>query len=506
VLTIRPISPQSLSYYDLETEVEQERGLGYYESQSKQRGMWFGRGRHAFGLDGSVDSREYRNVFQGYSPTKTVALVQNAGRIEGKRARRPGFDFTFSAPKDFSLLFSATTSETERQRLLRCHDDAVVFVLDLLEDRLAKTRIGKAGQYLIDAKGLIGARFLHHTSRENDPQVHTHCLIANLAQGPDARWRALASTRAFTPGLMKTYGTLYREILGSNLEQTFSIQVTMACGYLRIPGIPSETRAYYSKRRAQIEAVGYRDARESGQVAVHTRKSKDKAVSFEALSETWRQELAATFGPDFTVEKLAHRQRHADLEACHRITQAAPKAARAAVIGTLEADPANDPRAAIGTDLPVNQPEPSIYRPKRAPDIPSERHTMRAAIHQAFRMRPSKVVTWLETAIRRLNSLERVRVRHIARTAGEMRLGPTSLSEVSALATIYRESGMRFLALTRSSAEAAALSQHGPRAMAGFALLQMIGAPLFDRAAYNSACEGSSERPKRAFGTATDPT
>ncbi len=490
MLTIRPISPESLGYYDFETGAKQEQGPGYYKSESKQQGIWFGEGRHEFGLNGAINSQEFRNVFHGYSPSKTVALVQNAGRTEGERARRPGFDFTFSAPKDFSLLHSATTSDVERQRLLSCHDDAVVFVLDLLEDPLAKTRIGKAGRHLVNAKGLLGARFLHHTSRENDPQVHTHCLVANLAQGPDKQWRALASTRAFTPGLMKKYGTLYREILASNLEREFDLQVTMAFGYMHIPGIPAETRAYFSKRRAQIESVGYRDGREAGQVAIHTRKSKDDSVDFETLSASWRQELAETFGPDFTVKKLAHRQRHATIDEFPRVTPTSKRPADNPLVGPLETDQRVAPHVHGESQSPAAAREPSICMTKGTADERKERRPLRATLHQAFAKRPSKIIAWLESAIRGLNSLERERVRDIARTTGEKSLGPTSLREVSALATIYRESGMRFLALTKSSAQAAALSKRGRRAICAFALLQIVDAPLLDRSAYNLSWRG----------------
>ncbi len=481
MLTIRRISPQSLGYYDLANSLETGQEVSYYEEEAKGRGRWFGRGCRALGLRGEVDSTQYRNVFQGFSPTRTVALVQNAGRTEGKRARRPGFDFTFSAPKEFSLLYAATTSESERERLLECHDDAVVFVLDMVEDDLAKCRMGKAGKQLIDAEGLVVARFPHYSSRENDPQVHTHALVANLARGPDGRWRALASTLAFKPGFMKKYGTLYREVLASNLEREFGLEVGIAFGYVRIPGIPAETKAYYSKRRAQIESVGYRDAREAGHVAIRTRKKKDTSITHGALSTTWREELAKAFGPDFTVQKLAASQRqplHLDV-------------ARAASRGDVEIAPERKPAPAL-EDSRRDHPTPDLSESGRRPDRTRDRRKaqeplrpLRALLDAARTPLPSPVAVSLETSLRRLSSRERFRVRHVARTRDEKNLGRVSSRELKALSAIFRSSDMRLLALTRTSNEASAILKQGTKSIAGIALLRVLSSPVVDRAIYN---------------------
>lgn len=491
MLSIRPISAQSLGYYDLENSLEANQEVGYYEAEAKGRGRWFGKGCHALGLSGEVDSKQYRNVFQGFSPTRMVALVQNAGRTEGERARRPGFDFTFSAPKEFSLLYAATTSESERDQLLECHDDAVVFVLDMIEDSLAKCRMGKAGKQLVDAEGLVVARFPHFSSRENDPQVHTHALVANLAQGPDGRWRALASTLAFKKGFMKRYGTLYREVLASNLERVFNLQVNMAFGYVRIPGIPAETKAYYSKRRAQIESVGYRDAREAGQVAIKTRKKKDASIAVGALSSTWREELARVFGPDFTVERLSQSQR----ESLHCEVKLPPRR----VTGGIPSQDGTSPRTPTKTQEHSRGEhcrEDRGRNPQGADRAPGTPAGLLSALLEAARStRPSPVTVALETNLRRLSSRERFRVGHVARTSGDKKLGQVSPREMAALSAIFQSSGMRLLALTKTSADALTLSKKGTRSIAGIALLRILSASPLDRARYNV----SPKALKRAF-------
>ena len=46
-------------------------------------------------------------------------------------------------------------------------------------------RRGHNGAERLVGGGLVGAAFRHRTSRAGDPQVHTHVVVANAAQGPD---------------------------------------------------------------------------------------------------------------------------------------------------------------------------------------------------------------------------------------------------------------------------------------------------------------------------------
>jgi conjugative relaxase-like TrwC/TraI family protein len=44
---------------------------------------------------------------------------------------------------------------------------------------------------VVDAEGVVAARFRQHTSRALDPQVHTQLVLANRVLSPDGRWLAL---------------------------------------------------------------------------------------------------------------------------------------------------------------------------------------------------------------------------------------------------------------------------------------------------------------------------
>jgi conjugative relaxase-like TrwC/TraI family protein len=42
---------------------------------------------------------------------------------------------------------------------------------------------------------VLAVGFDHRTSREGDPLLHTHLVVANRVQGPDGRWTALGPER-----------------------------------------------------------------------------------------------------------------------------------------------------------------------------------------------------------------------------------------------------------------------------------------------------------------------
>ena len=43
----------------------------------------------------------------------------------------------------------------------------------------------------VDVEGVVAGVFRQHVSRELDPQLHSHAVIANRVLSPDGRWLAL---------------------------------------------------------------------------------------------------------------------------------------------------------------------------------------------------------------------------------------------------------------------------------------------------------------------------
>ena len=110
--------------------------------------------------------------------------------FEPKSAR--AYDATVSAPKSVSVLWALSPEPFVRAEVLAAHDAAVVAALDWLEHHGGVTRRGKDGVHQVDAQGLVAALFRQHTSREADPQLHTHAVIWGKVQDPTGKWLSLA--------------------------------------------------------------------------------------------------------------------------------------------------------------------------------------------------------------------------------------------------------------------------------------------------------------------------
>ena len=162
-----------------------ERELGYYLDDGEPPGQWRGASAGALGLDGVVVDDDFLALMDGLDP-RTGELL---GTKHTERTVR-GFDVTCSAPKSVSILF-ALGDDDIREQALAAHDAAVASVLAWVEEH-AHTRFRVHGEVCtFDADGIVAATFRQHTSRELDPQLHTHVVIANRVQATDGRWLAL---------------------------------------------------------------------------------------------------------------------------------------------------------------------------------------------------------------------------------------------------------------------------------------------------------------------------
>ena len=71
---------------------------------------------------------------------------------------------------------------------------------------------------------LMAAMFQHGTSRENDPQLHTHCAIFNSARTQeDGKWRAMHQHPVY--GWAKVAGAVCRNVLAWNLHRDLGIRM-----------------------------------------------------------------------------------------------------------------------------------------------------------------------------------------------------------------------------------------------------------------------------------------
>jgi conjugative relaxase-like TrwC/TraI family protein len=103
---------------------------------------------------------------------------------------------TFSAPKSVSVLW-ALSEVRDRTIIESAHRTAVAAATRHLERTAAWARRGKGGAVREPTAGLLMATFEHHTSRELDPQLHSHVFIFNLASRRDGTWGAIVSRELY---------------------------------------------------------------------------------------------------------------------------------------------------------------------------------------------------------------------------------------------------------------------------------------------------------------------
>jgi conjugative relaxase-like TrwC/TraI family protein len=72
-----------------------------------------------------------------------------------------------------------------------------------------------------DSQGLTIAAFRQTTSRADDPQIHTHCVISAKVQTGDGRWLALDAR--YLKKHQRMLGGLYQSVLRNELAHRFGI-------------------------------------------------------------------------------------------------------------------------------------------------------------------------------------------------------------------------------------------------------------------------------------------
>ena len=108
-------------------------------------------------------------------------------------------------------------------RLLEAHDVAVNAALAHLERYGSTTRVRVAGGRRLHphSQGLTVAAFRQTTSRADDPQIHTHCVISAKVQTDDGHWLALDAR--YLKKHQRMLGGLYQSVLRNELTHRFGI-------------------------------------------------------------------------------------------------------------------------------------------------------------------------------------------------------------------------------------------------------------------------------------------
>ncbi|WP_370608227.1 conjugative transfer relaxase/helicase TraI [Citrobacter meridianamericanus] len=283
MLSIAPIAGGGAGYY---TARDNYYFLGSAESR------WLGEGAKALGLEGAVDARQLDELIAGRLPDGTSLERMS----EGKNTHRSGYDLTFSAPKSVSVLITLYGEN----RLMDAWNRSITETLSEVES-LVSTRqmVDGFAETVLTQKAVI-ATFNHDTSRNLDPQVHTHTLFLNMTPTEEG-WRTLASGTVKKDGFIEA--VYDNQIALGQIQLNHFRRQVEAMGYetvdtgknglWEIKGVPTEP---FSTRSQEIrEAVGDDASRKSRDVAaLDTRQAKQKEPDRDELLTQWHERMDKT--------------------------------------------------------------------------------------------------------------------------------------------------------------------------------------------------------------------
>lgn len=263
----------------------------------EEPGRWLGSGAVELGLSGEVGPVAFDEVLNGRHPGCGRPLRRGGGPHEVA-----GYDLTFSAPKSVSVLHLLAPGELATAAGT-AHQAAVTEAAEYLGRAGVGVRRVHGGRVdFLPSTGAVAGQFLHRTSRALDPHLHTHLVVANVAQGVDGTWSAVDSRRLF--GHLGAAQAVYHARLRLELSERAGVSWKVPSNGLGdVVGVDRRLCRLFSQRTAAMDEFRYGRGRGSvsgpgSDRAFHaTRPGKDRTVTVDALLAEWRRR-AVGFGFD----------------------------------------------------------------------------------------------------------------------------------------------------------------------------------------------------------------
>lgn len=245
-------------------------------------GEWCGKGAGLMGLQGSIDKDSLTAALSGRAGNKEV---KNAGSAD----RYMGWDMTFSAPKSVSLAW-AFGNEVHKKEIEQAHLIAARRAFEFIEKKIT-TRLGQGGKIKQNAL-IAAASFLHFTSREGDPQLHSHYVIPNLSISVDGKLRTMVSKEFYTHKMV--VGALYQAELCLQIKKLGYAVEAGVKGTFRLASVNKMIERSFSKRAEEINLVAAKLGADfyvaQRGVVLLTRPSKKYSTLEERLN-VWQGEI-----------------------------------------------------------------------------------------------------------------------------------------------------------------------------------------------------------------------
>jgi conjugative relaxase-like TrwC/TraI family protein len=259
---------------------------------------WFGNIAQELNLKGVVQKEQFQAILEGHLPNGTKIGIKKDGKI----IHDAGRDLTFSAPKSVSIM-ALLYNDT---RLLEAHDKAVLSTLSEIEKNYLCTRIKKDQNLVIEkTNNLIAATFRHHLSRDLDPQLHTHSVVANITKDKDGKFKSAFFDNIYDN--KKYLGAIYRSNLAFEVKKLgHVIEITGEECFFEIKSVSKEIRDIFSTRSKKIrEFSGINASQKELEKATLLTRNAKKENNKENYQQIWQEKIREfskeMFGRGFNI-------------------------------------------------------------------------------------------------------------------------------------------------------------------------------------------------------------
>jgi conjugative relaxase-like TrwC/TraI family protein len=248
------------------------------EGEKQVCGEWIGQGATLLGLEGAVTDAplEALRANRDWQTGKRLTARAN------KNTRMALFDIQISAPKDVSVLAMVGRDERVRSAFVESVQAVLVEMehFAAVRERRGDARDTEAFRL---TGNFAGAMFVHDASRDLDPQLHVHAVLANVTWDAErSRWMALqhAEMMRASPYLRQAF---YRELAGRLRRLGYEPYEMTTTGF-SIRGV-EHLRERFSKRAREVKALTEAFSVKKGrratkrEVEVLVRESRGKKLS-----------------------------------------------------------------------------------------------------------------------------------------------------------------------------------------------------------------------------------
>lgn len=247
------------------------------EGEREVRGEWIGEGAKALGLAGAVTDEPFDTLRQNRHPGTGEPLT-----ARDRENRVAFFDVQLSAPKDVSVLAMVGGDERIREAFVESVKTALAEM-----ERFAAVRERRGEAVGTEAYRLtgnfVGAMFLHDTSRDLDPQLHAHAVLANATwDATRNEWLALQPVEMLRASAYLRQ-VMYRELAGRLRALGYEPYEMNSKGFA-VRGV-EHLRERFSKRARHVQKLAEEYAKQKGrkptkrEIEVLVRESREDKLT-----------------------------------------------------------------------------------------------------------------------------------------------------------------------------------------------------------------------------------